>query len=93
MEWVDWLQWPASAASLVGSWLVASSRLGRRNAGFWVFLASNGLWVVWGWRAGAPALIALQLGLAAFNIRGAVKTEHADAACVGGAGGSLPRGP
>jgi hypothetical protein len=46
--------------------------------GFWLFLASNVLWVLWGWHAEAHALIALQIGLAAMNIRGAVKTESAD---------------
>ena len=50
---------------------------GRRNVGFWVFLTSNVLWGVWGWHDGAYALIALQLALAALNIRGVVKTEKA----------------
>jgi hypothetical protein len=40
-----------------------------------VFLASNALWVVWGWHAGAYALIILQLFLAATNIRGVMKND------------------
>jgi hypothetical protein len=75
-EWIDLLQWPAMAASLLAAWLVASSRKQRRNAGFWVFLGSNVLWTVWGVHDGAWALIALQVALAALNIRGVYKTEH-----------------
>jgi hypothetical protein len=74
-EWIDLLQWPAMAASLLAAWLVASSRKQRRNAGFWVFLASNVLWTAWGWHDGAWALITLQVALAALNIRGVFKTE------------------
>lgn len=77
MDWLDLLQWPAMAVTIAASWLVASDQKGRRNAGFWVFLLSNVLWVAWGWHAGAPALIALQFCLAAMNIRGAVKTDTA----------------
>jgi hypothetical protein len=80
MNLIDALQWPASAATLLGSWLIASTSPGRRNAGFWVLLLSNALWVAWGWHFHAPALIALQLGLAVLNVRGAVKTEDAHAA-------------
>ena len=75
---IDWVQWPAMLVTVVASWLVASSREGRRNMGFWMFLASNALWVAWGWHAAAYALIALQICLAAMNIRGARKTAHDD---------------
>lgn len=71
----DLLQWPAMAASLAAAWLVASQGAGQRSAGFWVFLLSNVLWVAWGWHDGAYALIALQLGLAALNVRGVLKNE------------------
>ena len=77
MEILDLLQWPAMVVTITASWLVASSNERRRNVGFWVFLVSNALWIVWGWHAGAMALIALQVGLAAMNIRGAMKTEDA----------------
>ncbi|WP_439589202.1 hypothetical protein [Hydrogenophaga sp.] len=75
MNLLDLMQWPAMVVTLVASWLVASRSAVRRNVGFWVFLASNVLWVVWGLHAGAYALIALQVGLAAMNIRGAIKTD------------------
>lgn len=70
------LQWPAMAVTLYASWLVASSNEHRREKGFWCFMASNVLWIVWGWHDGAYALIALQVGLFALNIRGARKAEE-----------------
>lgn len=74
MDLIDLVQWPAMVAAILAAWLVASSHEGRRNAGFWVFLVSNALWVVWGMHTGAVALIVLQIGLAAMNVRGAMKT-------------------
>lgn len=67
---LDLVQWPAMAVTVIASWFVASGRSGRRRVGFWVFLLSNVLWVVWGAHAHAYALIVLQLCLALMNIRG-----------------------
>jgi hypothetical protein len=75
MDLLDLMQWPAMLVTLMASWLVASRSAGRRHAGFWLFLTSNALWIAWGWQAGAYALIALQIGLAGLNTRGALKTE------------------
>ncbi|MGJ7615639.1 MULTISPECIES: hypothetical protein [unclassified Variovorax] len=69
------IQWPAFAASVVAAWLVASREKSKRNVGFWIFLASNVLWVAWGLHTSAWALIALQVCLAGLNIRGLFKTE------------------
>ena len=74
MDLINLIQWPAMGFTIAGAWLIASAREGQRNAGFWVFLLSNGLWAVWGVFAQAPALVALQFCLAAMNIRGAIKT-------------------
>ena len=63
-------------ASVVAAWLVASSREHKRGWGFWIFLLSNALWVAWGIHAKAYALIALQVCLAALNIRGVKKTTE-----------------
>ena len=71
----DALQWPAFMASLLAAWLVASNSKRRRNAGFWVFLLSNALWMTWGWHTQAWALVALQIGLAMLNVRGLFRTE------------------
>jgi hypothetical protein len=73
---LDLVQWPAMAVSVIAAWLVASQSAWRRSAGFWFFLASNVLWVLWGWHDGAHALIVLQLALAALNIRGVFKNEQ-----------------
>jgi len=54
--------------TVVAAWLVASQRKFKRNWGFWLFLASNVLWIVWGWHDGAYALILLQVCLAFLNI-------------------------
>ncbi len=70
MSLLDLVQWPAMIVTVLGAWFVASSNRRRRHSGFWVFLASNLLWVVWGVHAQAYALIVLQGCLAAMNIRG-----------------------
>ena len=76
-EWLDLVQWPAMLATVLAAWLVGSNAKTRRNIGFWVFLTSNVLWILWGWHDGAFALMALQVALAALNIRGVSKTEQA----------------
>ena len=63
--------------TVVAAWLVASQKKLKRNWGFWLFLSSNVLWIVWGWHDGAYALIVLQVALAALNIRGAMKNQPA----------------
>jgi hypothetical protein len=77
-EWISWLQWPAMVLSVAAAWLVGSTHAGRRKLGFWVFLASNVLWVAWGLHDGAMALIGLQLALALLNIRGLRKNERVE---------------
>jgi len=75
VEPLDLVQWPAFAASIAAAYLVGSSAKGKRNAGFWIFLLSNVLWVAWGFHTDAWALVALQLCLAGLNVRGLFKTE------------------
>jgi len=75
MDWLNALQWPAMAVTVVAAWLVASKHESKRAWGFWVFLASNVLWVGWGWASQAWGLVALQVCLAAMNIRGAAKND------------------
>jgi sugar phosphate permease len=80
-ELIDLLQWPAMLVTILAAWLVGSRERGRRKIGFWVFLASNALWIAWGLPAKAYALVLLQLCLAAMNIRGSYKNrrrENAD---------------
>ena len=75
--WIDLLQWPAMAVTIAAAWCVASTRKSRRRVGFWLFLASNVLWIAWGWADAAWALVVLQLALAFLNIRGARKQTPA----------------
>ena len=77
MELLDLLQWPAMVVTVLGAYLVASQSERKREWGFWIFLLSNVLWIVWGWHDKAYALMALQVCLAALNIRGAMKNEKA----------------
>lgn len=75
-QFLNAVQWPAMIVTLLASWLVASRNAQRRSWGFWLFIASNVLWVVWGWHSQAYALITLQVGLFLLNLRGAKKAEE-----------------
>ncbi|MEO7497914.1 MAG: hypothetical protein ABIT83_20930 [Massilia sp.] len=76
-DYLDMVQWPAMVVTLYASYLLGSKRADRRIFGFCMFILSNVLWIVWGWHDSAWALIALQTGLLAMNIRGIVKNEDA----------------
>ena len=69
--------------TLVATWLVASNAKRRRHVGFWLYCASNVLWIAWGVHAHAYALMVLQLGLAVLNVRGMRKTDP-EASAAGG---------
>lgn len=75
MELLNLIQWPAMVTSVIAAWLVGSQTKARRLHGFWWFMASNVLWIMWGWHTKAWALIVLQLALALLNIRGAKKNN------------------
>lgn len=72
---IDALQWPAMVATLTAAWLVGAKHERFRYWGFWTFMVSNILWIIWGWHSNAYALIALQIGLFALNVRGTVKND------------------
>jgi hypothetical protein len=76
MDKIDLVQWPAMIVTVAASWYVASTRRERRSVGFWLFLLSNVLWVIWGIHAQAYALIALQVCLAVMNVRGELKNTQ-----------------
>ena len=75
MNYIDWIQWPAMVITVIAAWMIGSQRKFKRNWGFWLFLLSNVLWIIWGVGDGAYALIVLQVALAGLNIRGAVKNQ------------------
>ena len=64
--------------TVIAAWMVGSQKKFKRNCGFWLFLISNVLWIIWGLHDGAYALILLQLALAFLNIRGALKNRTAE---------------
>jgi hypothetical protein len=72
---IDLLQWPAMAVTLCAAFLVGARHARRRIVGFWLFILSNVLWITWGVHDEAWALIALQAGLFAMNVRGIVRNE------------------
>ena len=76
MDDLNLIQWPAMAVTVFSAWLVASQSKRKREIGFWCFLVSNVLWIIWGLYDDAYALIALQVALAFLNIRGAFKNEN-----------------
>ena len=70
------VQWPAMVITLTAAWLVASRSKHNRRFGFWCFIASNICWIIWAWFEHAYALIVMQLGLFAINVRGAKKNQR-----------------
>ena len=72
---LNYIQWPAMVVTILSSWAVASQSKRKRKLGFWCFILSNILWVVWGIHAHAYALVCLQVALAFLNVRGASKNE------------------
>ena len=72
---LDFLQWPAMAVSLYAAFMIGSKKAGKRILGFWMFILSNVLWIIWGVHDEAWALISLQVALMAMNVRGIFKNE------------------
>jgi hypothetical protein len=77
MDGIDWLQWAAALATIIGAYCVGSTRRSRRIVGFIIFVVSNVLWILWGWPRAAWGLIFVQFALMALNARGLVKNESA----------------
>lgn len=75
MDWLDLLQWPAMAVTVTATGLVGTQSARWRAWGFWLFIASNALWIAWGWHDAAWALVALQVALVVMNVRGAKKND------------------
>ncbi|MEQ8660532.1 MAG: hypothetical protein RLW62_06920 [Gammaproteobacteria bacterium] len=63
-------------ATLAAAWGVGSRRPAVRIAGFVSFVVSNILWIAWGLYQSAHALVLLQFGLFALNVRGIRKNEQ-----------------
>lgn len=76
-DFIDFLQWPAMAVSLYAAFMIGSKNAGKRIFGFWMFILSNIMWIIWGVHDEAWALISLQVALMAMNVRGIFKNESA----------------
>ncbi|MEO5732224.1 MAG: hypothetical protein ABIN96_01240 [Rubrivivax sp.] len=75
MDLIDLVQWPAMVITIAAAWFTAAQTKHQRKLGFWLFLLSNAMWIVWGWSTAAWALVVLQVGLATMNIRGSLKND------------------
>lgn len=73
---LDALQWPAMVVTITAAWFVGSRAPERRRKGFWLFLLSNLLWVIWAIHDRAYALLLLQVCLAAMNVRGERRNQQ-----------------
>ncbi|CUI03195.1 hypothetical protein [Massilia antarctica] len=71
------LEWPAMAISLAAAWWMGSKKPGKRIVAFWMLIVGNLMWIAWGWAEAAWALITLNVGLLALNVRGIRKNEDA----------------
>ena len=75
-EFFALLEWPAMAISLAAAYLLASQKPEKRMVAFGLLIVGNVMWIAWGWGEEAWALIALNVGLMALNVRGIFKNEH-----------------
>ena len=62
--------------TVISAWMVASKRKWKRNEGFWLFLLSNVLWIIWALQDEAYALVFLQVCLGVLNVRGALNNQR-----------------
>lgn len=63
------------AISLAATWWMGSRKADKRVFAFSLLIVGNLMWIAWGWGDGAWALVALNAGLLALNVRGIVKNE------------------
>lgn len=75
-EFLALLEWPAMAISLAAAWWMGSQQAGKRIVAFCMLIVGNLMWIGWGWGQDARALIALNVGLLALNVRGILKNEE-----------------
>lgn len=75
MNFIEFLQWPAMAVTVLAAWFMGSVRARRRIIAFWCFTLGNALWVIWGARHDAYGLITLEVVLALMNMRGLKKNR------------------
>lgn len=82
MAFIELLQWPAMAITVLAAWFMGSGRAKRRVIAFCCFTAGNVMWVVWGKSHDAYGLIILEIIMAMMNMRG-LKKNIAESRSVG----------
>ena len=75
-DYLAYLEWPAMAITLAAAWWMGSTKPQKRIVAFGMLIVGNLMWIGWGWGDEAWALIALNLGLLALNIRAIMKNEE-----------------
>lgn len=75
-EFFALLEWPAMAISLAAAWWMGSTKAKKRIVAFILLIIGNLMWIAWGWGEDAWALIALNVGLMALNVRAIMKNEE-----------------
>ena len=70
------LEWPAMAVSLAAAYWMGSTKAKKRIVAFLMLIVGNLMWIGWGWGEQAWALIALNVGLMALNVRAIFKNEE-----------------
>ncbi len=75
-EFFAYLEWPAMLISLAAAWWLGSKKPEKRIFAFGLLIVGNLMWIAWGWTDGAWALIALNVGLMALNVRAIMKNEE-----------------
>lgn len=75
-DFFAYLEWPAMVISLAAAWWLGSKKPEKRIIAFSLLIVGNLMWIAWGWGDEAWALIALNVGLMALNIRAIIKNEQ-----------------
>jgi hypothetical protein len=79
-DWTDpllsALQWPAMVIALVGAWYVGHHHARGRFWGFWGFLVSNLLWVLWAVHDHAWGLLIMQGLFVITSVRGILQNRR-----------------
>ena len=75
-DYLAYLEWPAMLITLAAAWWMGSTKPQKRIVAFSMLIVGNLMWIGWGWGDEAWALIALNVGLLALNVRASLKNEE-----------------
>ena len=75
-DYLAYLEWPAMLITLAAAWWMGSTKPLKRIVAFCMLIVGNLMWIGWGWGDEAWALIALNVGLLALNVRAILNNEE-----------------